>query len=208
MSTLKGKTPKETFGGLLKLESVGLTDALKRVESGFGEATPIRVSTTGFEIHSLLFPSTNATPGYVLAVSEDGLSMEWVESSGGGSSEPTAKGTIKVSEGVGLIDLPIGNNGQVLMADSTKPSGVKWGTVASGGGGAAEVVDSAEYTYNEDGMVETVNEYIGDNERISTYTYYENGSIAEIVVEYLGVTRKENYTYVDGRVSTMTSTTI
>jgi hypothetical protein len=208
MSTLKGKTPKETYGGLLKLESVGLTDTLKRIESGFGEATPIRVSTEGFEIHSLLFPSTNAVPGRVLAVAADGLSMEWIEAGASGSEEPTAKGTIKVSDGENQIDLPIGNNGQVLMADSTKPSGVKWGTVSSGGGGAAEVVDAAEYTYNEDSSINTLTEHIGDNTRVTVYTYYESGQVHTVTSDYMGAVRQETYTYVNGRVVTMTATNI
>lgn len=207
MSTLKGKSPKDTFGGLLKLESGSLDNTLKQVEDGFGVATPLKVSKTTFSIHDLAFPNTNATPGYVLAVSADGTAMEWVESGAGSSSEPTAKGTIKVSDGSTQIDLPIGNNGQVLMADSTKPGGVKWGTVASGGGGgASEVVESAEYTYTADNEVYTVTEHIGENVRVSTYTYTASGETESITTEYMGVTRVETYTYVNGQVSTMTST--
>jgi hypothetical protein len=176
------------------------------VEDGLGVATPLKVSKTSFSIHDLIFPSTNATPGYVLSVSSDGTSMEWVDAGAGSSSEPTAKGTIKVSDGETQIDLPVGNNGQVLMADSTKPGGVKWGTVASGGGGAAEVIDSAEYTYTESNEVSTVTEHIGDNVRVSTYTYTASGETETITTEYMGVTRVESYTYVNGQVSTMTST--
>lgn len=207
MTTLRGKSPKDTYGGLLKVEASGLLTTLQQVEDGFGNPSPLRLSTLAVSINNLIFPTSNAAPGKVLAVAADGLSMEWIDAGGGATPTPTAKGTIKVSDGSTLIDLAIGTNGQVLMADSTKPSGVKWGTVASGGGGDP-TVDSAVYTYTANKSVETLTETIGGNTRISTYAYNQAGTVETITTEYLGVTRTETYTYVNGQVSSMTSTTI
>jgi len=203
MATLTGKTPKDTYGGLLKVSPTGLVSTLQTVEDGFGHASPLQLSTTAFAIHNLTFPSTNALPGRVLAVSEDGLSMVWVDA--GGSSSPTAKGTIQVSDGTSLVSVAVGSNGQVLTADSTQASGVKWATPASGGSGEA-LADSATYTYNADNAIDTVTEDIGGNTRTSVYTYNGSGAIETVTTTYLGVTRQETYTYVDGRISTMTAT--
>jgi len=47
----------------------------------------------------------------------------------------TAKGQILVGTGNGTYTaLPVGSDGQVLVADSTQASGVKWATISSGGG--------------------------------------------------------------------------
>lgn len=45
----------------------------------------------------------------------------------------TAKGDLYVATNSGTVtNLPVGSNDQVLMADSTTTTGVKWGTVANG----------------------------------------------------------------------------
>lgn len=45
----------------------------------------------------------------------------------------TAKGDLYVATNSGTItNLPVGSNDQVLMADSTQTTGVKWGTVSNG----------------------------------------------------------------------------
>ena len=208
MTTLRGKSPKDTYGGLLKVEGSGLLTTLQQVEDGFGNPSPLRLSKLEVSINNLIFPTIAGAPGRVLAVAADGVSMEWIVAGGGSTPVPTAKGTIKVSDGTTLIDLGVGANGQVLMADSTKPTGVKWGTVASGGGGGEPTVDSAVYTYTANKSVETLTETIGANTRVSTYAYNQAGAVETITTEYMGVTRTETYTYVNGQVSSMTSTTI
>lgn len=55
-----------------------------------------------------------------------------------------AKGDILVASGAGAPDnLPVGSDGNVLIADSSSSLGVKWGTV-SGGGGASSLGDLSD----------------------------------------------------------------
>ena len=55
-----------------------------------------------------------------------------------------AKGDILVASGAGAPDnLSVGSDGNVLIADSNSPLGVKWGTV-SGGGGASSLGDLSD----------------------------------------------------------------
>lgn len=208
MATLRGRSPNMTYGGLLRVEATGLTNTLQPLEDGFGNNSPIQLSKLALSIHNLTFPSTNATPGRVLAVASDGVSMEWVEMGEGGSSEPTPKGTIKASDGTSMIDLPVGNNGQVLMADSTKASGMKWATLPSSGGSGDPIPDETTYEYNEDNKISIVTENIGEDQRVTNYDYNSDGTIHTITFAYQGAIRLETYTYVDGQVSSMTSTYI
>lgn len=207
MATLRGRSPNMTYGGLLRVEATGLTDTLQQLEDGFGNSSPIQLSKLAIKIHNLTFPTTNVTPGRVLAVAADGISMEWVDV-GSGSSSPTPKGTIRVSDGSTMTDVGIGTNGQVLMADSTKPAGVKWATIDTSGGASEPIPDSTVYQYNDNDVISVMTETINGNDRVSTYTYNANGTIDTITIEYLGVTRMETYSYTNGRVSSMTSTTI
>jgi hypothetical protein len=207
MSTLRGRTPQDTFGGLLRVEAGGLISTLQPIEDGFGQVSPLKLSMQAFAIHNLTFPSTGATPGKFLAVGQDGTSMVWVDASGEPST-PTAKGTIRVSDGSSNVDLDIGTNGQVLMADSTKPTGVKWATIPSSGGSSDAIPDSTSFQYNDENKISIMTENIGADQRVTNYDYNSDGTIHTISIAYQGVTRLETYTYVDGQVSTMTSTYI
>jgi hypothetical protein len=63
----------------------------------------------------------------------------------------TAKGQILVGTGSGTyIALPVGSDGQVLVADSTQASGVRWATI-SGGGGSSTFI----------GLTDTPSSYTG-----------------------------------------------
>jgi hypothetical protein len=208
MSTLKHRLPKDTYGGLLKVESGGLTTTMQLVEDGFGNPSPLQLATNKIAINNLTFPSSGATPGYVLAVGDDGTSMVWIVAGSSGPSTPTDKGTLKVSDGSSMVDLLVGTNGQVLTADSTTISGMKWATLPSGGGTGDPIPDRTVYTYNNDNAISEVTEFIGEQSRVSTYTYNSNGSINTITISYQGSTRVETYTYVNGQVSTMTSSII
>ena len=64
----------------------------------------------------------------------------------------TAKGQILVGTGNGTYTaLPVGSDGQVLVADSTQASGVKWATISGGGGGSSTFI----------GLTDTPSSYTG-----------------------------------------------
>lgn len=63
----------------------------------------------------------------------------------------TAKGQILVGTGNGTYTaLPVGSDGQVLVADSTQASGVRWATISSGGGSSTFI-----------GLTDTPSSYTG-----------------------------------------------
>ena len=74
--------------------------------------------------------------------------------------DPTAKGDLfPASDGSTLTRLAVGTNGQVLTADSTATTGMKWATAASGGGmtllstttlsGASTTISSIDGSYTD-----------------------------------------------------------
>jgi len=96
---------------------------------------------------------TNASGGITLAVDESSINLTNLAGtlaiSQGGTgqtdqaeafdalSPTTTKGDLIVSDGSDNVRLAIGNNNQVLTADSTQTSGVKWADAAGGGGAYA-----------------------------------------------------------------------
>jgi hypothetical protein len=64
----------------------------------------------------------------------------------------TAKGQILVGTGSGTYTaLPVGSDGQVLVADSSQASGVRWATISGGGGGSSTFI----------GLTDTPSSYTG-----------------------------------------------
>ncbi len=70
----------------------------------------------------------------------------------------TTKGDLLAEDGADVVRLPVGTDGQVLVADSTEPTGLKW--VAVGGGGSAfpapvpKTGQSTSYETGDDGDLE------------------------------------------------------
>jgi hypothetical protein len=58
----------------------------------------------------------------------------------------TTKGDLIISNGADNVRFPVGTNGQALLADSTQPNGVRWGTSGLGVGGANTIVGSVTLT--------------------------------------------------------------
>jgi hypothetical protein len=44
----------------------------------------------------------------------------------------TNKGDIIVEDGIGVVSFPVGNNNEILIADSSTSTGLKWGTIGAG----------------------------------------------------------------------------
>jgi hypothetical protein len=84
MTTLNNRSPKDSFPELLKLSTSKATSSLQSVEDGEGTTLPLKLSTTSVAINGMTFPSTGATVGKFLAVSADGVTMEWKAQADGG----------------------------------------------------------------------------------------------------------------------------
>lgn len=80
------------------------------------------------------------TPANNQVLTYSSATSKWINSSsaGGGLSDPTTtKGDLMVNDGSTVNRLAVGANGQVLTADSTASTGLKWAT----GGGASWLDD-------------------------------------------------------------------
>ena len=81
MTTLRNKTPKDTYKELLKINGAGngagLDTTLRDVEGGDGTATPLQLATDKIAIQGKQWPTTDAPSGAVLQVSSDPTKLEW-----------------------------------------------------------------------------------------------------------------------------------
>lgn len=94
-------------------------------------------SLSGLSDVTLTTPANNQVLTYNSATSK------WINSSsaGGGLSDPTTtKGDVMVNDGTTVNRLAVGTNGQVLTADSSASTGLKW----AAGGGASWINDSPD----------------------------------------------------------------
>jgi hypothetical protein len=106
----------------------------------------------GSEITTPSNPSSGTQKAYFKAgsglCSLDSTGTERCTGSGGGSSPLTTKGDLFTFSTTNTR-LPAGANGQCLQADSTQPTGLKWGSCGSGGTGESD-------TYTPSGGTKTI----------------------------------------------------
>ena len=68
-----------------------------------------------------------------------------------------AKGDLAVQSATTLVRLPVGSDGQALLADSTTTTGLRWGAAGSGGGGTLASLSDVALTSPTQGQVLTWN---------------------------------------------------
>ena len=123
----------------------GSGNGLAVVEHG-ADATTARPDTTDPVLWIGSVDPTNALEGdFVVRTDED------VDS---GTSPLTTKGDLYAHDGTDDVRLPVGADGEVLVADSSQASGLGWAAAPASGTGRWEVVVSgipAEAVTNEAG---------------------------------------------------------
>ena len=66
-----------------------------------------------------------------------------ISSGTGGEALPlTTKGDLVTHNGTNPVRLPVGQNGYIVYADSTQPSGIRWGEAPSGGGSVLSITQA------------------------------------------------------------------
>jgi hypothetical protein len=126
----------------------------------------VAIETLGDSIDASLVDLKGGTTGQVLAkASNTDMDFSWVtDATGIPATIFDAKGDIIAATAADTASrLAVGTNGQVLTADSTAATGIKWATPAGGGGKVLQVVqgtfatetDNSTSTYVDTGL--TVN---------------------------------------------------
>lgn len=106
-----------------------------------------------------------------------------------------------------LVFTTTGAAANKILSISSDGTSMVWVNQQSGSGGGGDLPpDAIYYSYNQDGVVEVMTEHFGSDVRTTTYVYDANGKVEQITIEYLGSTRIENYTYLNGKVISMIAT--
>jgi hypothetical protein len=123
-----------TAGQVLRVNS-GAT-ALEYASVGSGTVTSVNVSGGSTGLTTSGGPVTSSgtvTLGGTLAITAGGTGQADKTSAFDALAPTTTKGDLIVNTGSDNVRLPVGTDTQVLIADSTEPYGVKWGSVAGAG---------------------------------------------------------------------------
>lgn len=79
MASLFGRTPKSSLKELLTINNQdGVTTALSTIGDGKGGQSPLALSDTKIALNSMVWPTTGAATGKILAVSAITNQLEWV----------------------------------------------------------------------------------------------------------------------------------
>jgi hypothetical protein len=107
----------------------GATDTFVIQTSNDADRLILNVETGAFQLSQYGSQTFVGTAAYWLATDANGNIIEMDAPSGGGGSSPlTTKGDIYVYSS-GDTRLPVGSDGQIVVADSNEPSGLKWETI-------------------------------------------------------------------------------
>jgi len=92
----------------------------------------------------------------------------------------TTKGDIVVRSATADSRLPVGTDGQAIIADSTVPLGVKWGSVASGGGSGSPATTQQSFSPSAGTTALT----LSATPTTGTLRVYRNGLIQRLTTDY------------------------
>jgi hypothetical protein len=79
MATLTGRTPKNSYPELLKIDNFTINNQLTAVETGDGTHTPLALSTSRISLNGITWPNTGASPMRILALDQTGTSAIWID---------------------------------------------------------------------------------------------------------------------------------
>lgn len=135
MSTLNGRSPKDTYTELLKLETP-LSSTLQTVEAGDGIDTPLKLSTLAIALNGITWPTSGATAGKILQVAVGGTAAEWVDAPSSLPSQTGNSGSFLTTNGTTAswaaipqeVASQTGNSGKVLTTNGTATSWIDFPT--------------------------------------------------------------------------------
>lgn len=148
-STTDARLPIGANGTFLVADSTTTT--------GLRWQAPLSLNT---EFNTLIAATTlNALSDVAAPSPTSGQSLVWNGTNWVNSSLiPTiSKGDIAVQGATALIRLPVGNDGQALLADSTTTTGLRWGAAGGGSGGTLAGLSDVVITSPTQGQVLTWN---------------------------------------------------
>ena len=109
------------------------------------------------------------------------------------SSPMTTKGDIEVHNGTNVVRVPVGIDGQTIVADSTEPAGVKWADSAAGGLKTTTfALDHTDFvgSLTSESFVAFTPTSVGTivlNIAVKTTTAFDDGATMEILVNGVDV---------------------
>jgi hypothetical protein len=174
MASLFGKTPKDSLQEILTINSVdGITTALTQVGDGKGGLSPLAVSDTKVSINDLVWPTTGAAAGKVLAVSATTNQLEWANAApaipydiaSAIMGKPAGAAVVMRFVAVRAFTIPAGATGSIAKTStvatasttfSLQKNGAAFGTMVFGAGAASGTFTVAAATSFAAGDVFTI----------------------------------------------------
>ena len=154
------------------------------------------IAALGQDIDTALVDLKGGTTGQVLAkASGTDLDFSWVAQDDSNAIQNAivdAKGDLIVATAADTpARLAVGTNGQILTADSTAATGVKWANAAAGGGKVLQVVNA---TYST--VVTTSSSTYADTGLTATITPTSATSKILVFVHQTGISKNGNDVYI------------
>lgn len=156
--------PEPDNTDLVKNGALAIRTAVNAIDSSLVD---LKGGTTG----QVLAKATNTDMDFTWVAQDDANAIQ--------NTQLTAKGALISAVSAGTpATLTVGTNGQVLTADSTTATGLKWAAAAAGGGKVLQVVSSAyssqtissSSTYADSGLTATITPSSASSKILVLYT--------------------------------------